>query len=77
MSYEDTNCPCGDKKERDTMLCQTCMETFKYRREMKTFLDGNEPVEYRRHAATILLALSRGRKRNLSNTQGQPRREKE
>ena len=68
MSYEDTNCPCGDKKERDTMLCQMCMETFKDRREMKTFLDGNEPVEYRRHAASILLALSRGRKRNLSNT---------
>ena len=20
MSYEDTNCPCGDKKERDTIL---------------------------------------------------------
>lgn len=71
MSYEDTNCPCGDKKERDTMLCQMCMETFKDRREMKTFLDGNEPVEYRRHAASILLALSRGRKRNLSNGQAQ------
>ena len=44
MSYEDTNCPCGDNKERDTMLCATCMETFKDRREMKTFLNGNEPV---------------------------------
>ena len=71
MSYEDTNCPCGDNKERDTMLCGTCMEAFKDRREMKTFLDGNEPVEYRRHAAIILLALARGRKRNLSNTEGE------
>jgi hypothetical protein len=73
MSYEDTKCPCGDKKETCTMLCPTCMEAFKGRREMRTFLDGNEPVEYRRHAATILLSLSRSRKRNLSNGQAQRR----
>jgi hypothetical protein len=63
MSYEDTKCPCGDKKPVDTMLCDVCMETFKDRKEMGFFKDGNEPVESRRHAATILLALSRGRKR--------------
>ncbi len=63
MSYEDTKCPCGDKKPTDTMLCDACNAAFADRREMATFKDGSQSVEYRRHAATILLALARGRKR--------------
>jgi len=68
MSYEDTNCACGDKKERDTMLCAACMETFKDRREMALFLDANEPVHVRRHCGIILLALARRRKSRMANT---------
>jgi hypothetical protein len=62
MSYEDTNCPCGDRKQNETMLCDTCMEHLKDRREMKTFHDHTESVEIRRQAAIILLALARKRK---------------
>lgn len=65
MSYEDTHCPCGDKKPTDTMLCDACVEAFKDRKEMATY-NSSEPVEYRRHAAMILLALARGRKRNAA-----------
>jgi hypothetical protein len=36
------------------------------RREMATFQSG-EDVGTRRHAATILLALARGRKRRMAN----------
>lgn len=28
MSYEGTICPCGDKKESNTMLCNGCVSTF-------------------------------------------------
>lgn len=63
MSYEDTKCPCGDKKIPDTMLCDTCLSAFAHRPEMATFNDGGESVEYRRHAATILITLAHGRKR--------------
>jgi hypothetical protein len=66
MSYEDTKCPCGDRKPTDTMLCDACLDDLKDRREMATFRSA-EPVEYRRHAATILLELARGRKRRMAN----------
>jgi hypothetical protein len=61
MSYEDTNCPCGDKKLPDTMLCQTCQTAFAERREMKIFKSDSIP-EIRRHAAIILIELSKKRK---------------
>ncbi len=69
MSYEDTKCPCGDKKPCDTMLCDACLDDLKDRPELATFNDGSNPVEYRRHAATILLAHSRGRKRRAAMTE--------
>ena len=62
MSYEDTNCPCGDKKERETMLCAACMNAFKDHPAMTVF-ESIMPMEDRKHAALILLRLSRGRKR--------------
>lgn len=65
MSYDDTHCPCGDKKLPDTMLCDACVTFLKDRREMTT-LNSAEPVEYRRQAAIILLSLARGRKRAQS-----------
>jgi hypothetical protein len=64
MSYEDTKCPCGGKKPTDTMLCDDCEKALADRREMATFKDLNASVELRRHAATILVSLARGRKRN-------------
>jgi hypothetical protein len=66
MSFEDTNCPCGGKKDPATMLCDACMDYLKDRKEMAIFMaDG--PVEYRRHAAIILLSLARGRNPNFQS----------
>lgn len=63
MSYENTACPCGDKKPSDTMLCDECYKAFRDRREMSDYQDPTAPVEYRRHAAVVLVSLARERKR--------------
>lgn len=62
MSYEDTKCPCGDKKPTDTMLCDACVEYMKDHPSMVTFRSDAE-IHDRRHAALVLLTLARGRKR--------------
>jgi hypothetical protein len=63
MSYEDTNCPCGHRKERDTMLCADCMTAFKDHPSMKGFLnaDGTWSIPARRQSAIILVTLARKR----------------
>lgn len=60
MSYEDTRCPCGGTKDRDTMLCQVCESDLAGHNSMKVFRneDGSWNVEARRHAAIILCAES-------------------
>jgi hypothetical protein len=68
MSYEDTHCPCGDRKPTDTMLCDVCLADLAARREMMIFKDGTQDMESRRHAASILLTLSRSRKRRNQET---------
>jgi hypothetical protein len=55
------------------MLCDACMADLADRREMAIFRSA-EPVESRRHAATILLALARGRKLRMANAEHEPRR---
>ena len=62
MSYEDTTCPCGDKKPTDTMLCDACFAEYAHTREMTVF-KSDLPVENRRNAGIMLLALARNRKR--------------
>lgn len=68
MSYEDTNCPCGGKKERDTMLCDRCESDLAQHPSMPVFKNLENALESRRHAAIVLLSLSRGlgRKRQLT-----------
>lgn len=63
MSYDDTKCPCGGKKPPSTMLCDECIEAFKDRKELQQYQDNSYTVEFRRHAAIILLTLARKRKR--------------
>ena len=66
MSYEDTHCPCGESKPRETMLCDGCNTAFADRTEMKMFKDTEHcPTGSRRYAAINLLALARKRKRQL------------
>ena len=67
MSYDDTRCPCGDRKPTDTMLCDACVSHLQARREMAIFRSPDDDVQYRRHAAVVLLALARGRKRSVPN----------
>lgn len=63
MGYDDSHCPCGGRKEPGTMLCADCVAAFKDRKELSDYQDGKLSLEYRRHAAIILLALARGRLR--------------
>ena len=64
MSYENTTCPCRGTKPPDTFLCDECVTAFAGRRETQTMNDTTQPVEYRRHAAIVLLSLARSRTRN-------------
>lgn len=63
MSYENTQCPCGGEKPCSTMLCDDCNGAFAERPEMSAYQDSTLGLDYRRHAAIILLALARQRKR--------------
>ena len=60
MSWENTKCPCGGRKESETMLCRDCEEYLEDRPEMAIFRGDGDP-DLRRHAAITLLALARGR----------------
>jgi hypothetical protein len=66
MSYEGTICPCGGKKDSNTMLCNGCMTAFAQHPSMSAYLDKSKDVEARRHAALTLLSLARDRKARKS-----------
>lgn len=63
MIYENTQCPCGGTKPAETMLCDECVALFQSRPEWREFQDPTLPLEYRRHAAIVLLSLAGDRKR--------------
>ena len=65
MAFDDTNCPCGDSKERETMLCQQCAGYFGHTVEMAAVNNLQWPVEARRASAIRLLAMSRRRKTDI------------
>ena len=62
MAFDDTRCPCGDKKRPGTMLCDACEAWLSDRREIRDYQDSALDVELRQHAAITLLTLARGRK---------------
>lgn len=62
MSFEDTKCPCGGVKNRDSMLCHDCEHHLANVREMAVYKDESYPVQSRRNAAIGLLSLARRRK---------------
>lgn len=66
MSFDDTVCPCGDRKQPQTMLCTACCDHLRDRPEMARFTAATESTQSRRHDAIILLALARGRKRRMT-----------
>ena len=65
MSYENTDCPCGGKKPRETMICQECERQFADTYEMKIVRDTTEAPWARRPAAIRLLSMARKRTRRL------------
>ena len=71
MSFDNSQCPCGGKKPPEEMLCDQCVADLSSRPEMETFRDQQRPTDLRRHAAIILITLSRGlgRKRGTYNHQ--------
>ena len=62
MSYEDTHCVCGGRKETETMICPTCVAKVKDTPDYKAYLDKSVNVNYRRGAAIRTLAACRRRK---------------
>lgn len=62
MSYENTKCPCGDRKPRQTLICETCQAAFGSTVESAAFQNRRLPIAARRAAAIRLLSYSRRRK---------------
>ncbi len=66
MTYDDTHCPCGGTKLRETMLCGECETALAAETTMKMFRDTEHcPTGSRRSAAITLLGLARKRRRQL------------
>lgn len=65
MSYENTDCPCGGKKERETMICPACREYLAGNHDLHFMADITESVESRRRSAVTVLSLCRKRNRRL------------
>ena len=61
MAYDDTHCPCGGQKIRETMLCEHCQIHLEDRRENLIVRDPSTTWEQRRSAAIRLIALARKR----------------
>ena len=66
MAYEDTNCPCGGRKDRETMLCTACQEWLAEHPALKTWQDGTLIWNARRDAAIVLVTRARSRLRPQS-----------
>lgn len=65
MSYENTKCPCGDRKEPGTMLCNECVSFFSATIEYVAFQNTTLPLHTRRSAAIKLVGMARRRKRTI------------
>ena len=69
MSYENTACPCGGKKERETMICAACadyIESTTANVDLARHNDQAFSLESRRGMVIRLLTLARGRNRSKS-----------
>lgn len=61
MAYDDTHCPCGGHKLRETMLCDSCEAHLADRPENRVMRDTTSTWEQRRSAAIRLIGLARKR----------------
>lgn len=65
MSWENTRCPCGGTKDRDTMLCTACEQAVAGSFDFTRMHDTTAHLSERRSAAVRVLAAAR-RRNNLS-----------
>jgi len=61
MSYHGTKCPCGGKKERDTMICSPCEQFLGSTQEFAAMNNQKLAMNNRRAAAIRVLSMSRKR----------------
>jgi hypothetical protein len=66
MSYENTSCPCGGRKERETMLCTPCIAATEGTIESAVMHDTTRTWQTRRNAAIRLIAMARKRHQKLA-----------
>jgi hypothetical protein len=65
MSYENTSCPCGGRKERETMLCRDCQDHTASTIEAAVMHDITRTWQTRRNAAIRLISMARKRDQKL------------
>ena len=63
MSYENSSCPCGGKKERETMICDPCkaFASITAANDLSIYEDHRIPTATRRAMAIRILAIARRR----------------
>lgn len=67
MSYESTTCPCGGRKERETMICDPCKSFIIAINpiDLSLYEDHRIPTMTRRAMAIRILAIARRRGKAL------------
>ena len=70
MSYENTSCPCGGRKERETMICADCVTAINAvnPNDLALCEDHRIPTSTRRAMAIRILANARRRGQRLPLT---------
>ena len=66
MSYENTHCVCGGKKQTDTMLCGDCEKSVAGMFDRREMDNEAAPLEQRRSAAIRCLAVARRRNQSFA-----------
>lgn len=66
MSFENTQCVCGGKKERETLICRECKEHVASTIEAAAIDDSRIPWQSRRNAAIRVLSMARNRNKKLA-----------
>jgi hypothetical protein len=61
MSYENNDCPCGGRKDRETMLCQPCEQHVAGSFDRREMDNQAATLGQRRAAAIRVLAAVRTR----------------
>ena len=61
MSWDNTTCPCGGEKQRETLICAACELALSDDPAMRLWRNLENDRQFRRAGAIRLLSLSRQR----------------